>query len=127
MAVLVPGVKLTGAQNVGGTGSSNATAAVHGGTGAEAIMLLDGMRYNQGNGFGGVRNAYNENDGSVEEITFQTAALSRRNRDRQLRPQHRAEGGRQPFKAFFGTAYTNHSLAGDNLDADTGARAAFRR
>ena len=76
LAVLVPGAKLSGAQNVGGTGSSNATVSIHGGLGAEAIMLLDGMRYNQGNGFGGVRNAYNENDGSVEEITFQTGALT---------------------------------------------------
>ena len=118
VAILVPGVKLTGAQNVGGTGSSNATAAVHGGNGAEAIMLLDGMRYNQGNGFGGVRNAYNENDGSVEEITFQTAALSAETETgsfvRNIVPK---EGGNS-FKAFFGSAFTNHSLQANNLDAD---------
>jgi hypothetical protein len=122
VAILVPGVKLTGAQNVGGTGSSNATAAVHGGNGAEAIMLLDGMRYNQGNGVGGVRNAYNENDGSVEEITFQTAALSAETETgsfvRNIVPK---EGGNS-FKAFFGAAYTNHSLQADNLDDALRAR-----
>jgi len=122
VAILVPGVKLTGAQNVGGTGSSNATAAVHGGNGAEAIMLLDGMRYNQGNGFGGVRNAYNENDGSVEEITFQTAALSAETETgsfvRNIVPK---EGGNS-YKAFFGYAYTNHSLQADNLDDALRAR-----
>jgi hypothetical protein len=122
VAVLVPGVRLTGAQNVGGTGASNATAAIHGGAGAEAIMLLDGMRYNQGNGFGGVRNAYNENDGSVEEITFQTAALTAEIETgsfvRNIVPK---EGGNQ-FKAFFGTSFTNHALENNNMDAALAAR-----
>lgn len=122
VAALVPGVKLTGAQNVGGTGASNATATIHGGTGAEAIMLLDGMRYHQGAGFGGVRNAYNENDGAVEEITFETAAQSAAIETgsfvRNIVPK---EGG-NTFRAFFATAYTNHSLQADNLDADLIAR-----
>ena len=39
-------------------------------------MLLDGQRYNQGLGTGGGRNAFNENDGSVEEVAFETGALS---------------------------------------------------
>src|SRR5436189_26009 len=69
------GVRVTGAQNVGGTGASNVAATIHGGRSDESIMLLDGMRYNQGSGVGGIRNGYNENDGSVEEITFETAAL----------------------------------------------------
>src|SRR4030095_8072667 len=71
VAALVPCVKLTGAQSVGGTGASNATATIHGGTGAEAIMLLDGMRYHQGAGFGGVRNANKRHDGAAQETTSQ--------------------------------------------------------
>jgi Carboxypeptidase regulatory-like domain len=122
LAVLVPGAKLSGAQNVGGTGSSNATVSIHGGLGAEAIMLLDGMRYNQGNGFGGVRNAYNENDGSVEEITFQTGALTAEIETgsfvRNIVPR---DGGNR-FTFFFGTAFTNKAFQADNLDEDLAAR-----
>jgi hypothetical protein len=118
LAVLVPGARLTGAQNVGGTGSSNATVSIHGGLGAEAIMLLDGMRYNQGNGFGGVRNAYNENDGAVQEMTFQTGALSAEIETgsfvRNIIPK---EGGNR-FSGFFGAAYTDDNFQSDNLDDD---------
>jgi hypothetical protein len=116
VAILVPGVVLSGAQNVGGTGASNATATIHGGSGAEAIMLLDGMRYHQGSGAGGVRNAYNENDGSVQELTFETGALSAETEVggfvRSIIPK---EGG-NTFKGFFGAAYTNHNLQSSNLD-----------
>ena len=122
LAVLVPGARLTGAQNVGGTASSNATVSIHGGLGAEAIMLLDGMRYNQGNGFGGVRNAYNENDGAVEEMTFQTGALSAEIETgsfvRNIIPK---EGGNS-FKGFFGASYTDKNLTSDNLDAELVAK-----
>ncbi len=122
LAVLVPGARLTGAQNVGGTGSSNATITIHGGSGAEAIMLLDGMRYNQGNGFGGVRNAYNENDGAVEEINFQTGALTAEIESgsfvRNIIPK---EGG-NAFKGFFGASYTDKNLQADNLDDGLRAR-----
>jgi hypothetical protein len=118
LAVLVPGARLTGAQNVGGTGSSNATVSIHGGLGAEAIMLLDGMRYNQGNGFGGVRNAYNENDGAVQEMTFQTGALSAEIETgsfvRNIIPK---EGGNR-LSGFFGAAYTDNNFQSDNLDDD---------
>jgi hypothetical protein len=121
-AILVPGVRLTGAQNVGGTASSNATGMVHGGSGAEAVMLLDGMRYNQGNGFGGVRNAYNENDGAVEELTFQTAALTAEIETgsfvRNIVPK---EGGNR-FTGFLGAAFTNKDLQSDNLDDELRAR-----
>jgi hypothetical protein len=121
-AILVPGVRLTGAQNVGGTASSNATGMVHGGSGAEAVMLLDGMRYNQGNGFGGVRNAYNENDGAVEELTFQTAALTAEVETgsfvRNIVPK---EGGNR-YTAFFGAAYTNKNLQAENLDDELRAK-----
>ncbi|MEQ1869370.1 MAG: TonB-dependent receptor [Vicinamibacterales bacterium] len=116
VAILVPGVRLTGAQNVGGTASSNATASVHGGAGAEAIMLLDGMRYHQGAGFGGVRNAYNENDAAVEEITFQTASLSAETEAgsfvRNIVPK---QGGNR-FSGVLGGAFTNNKLQSNNLD-----------
>jgi carboxypeptidase family protein len=116
VAVLVPGVRVTGAQNVGGTGASNVAATIHGGRPEETVMLLDGMRYHQGSGTGGIRNAYNENDASVEEISFETGALSAESEVggfvRNIIPK---EGG-NTFKGFFAAAYTNHSLESDNLD-----------
>jgi hypothetical protein len=122
VAVLVPGVRVTGAQNVGGTGASNVAATIHGGRSDESIMLLDGMRYNQGSGVGGIRNGYNENDGAVEEITFETAALLAETEVggvvRNIVPK---EGG-NTFKGFLGAAYTNHSLESDNMDDALRAR-----
>jgi hypothetical protein len=122
LAILVPGVTLTGAQNVGGTASSNATATIHGSTGAEAIMLLDGMRYQQGAGFGGVRNGYNENDASVEEITFETAALGAATETGSFVRNIVPKAGGNTFAGFFGGAYTNHSLESNNLDDALRAR-----
>jgi hypothetical protein len=116
VAVLVPGVKVTGAQNVGGTGASNVAATIHGGRPEESVMLLDGMRYNQGSGTGGIRNAYNENDGSVEELSFETGALTAESEVggvvRNIVPK---EGG-NTFRGFFAAAFTNHRLQSDNLD-----------
>jgi hypothetical protein len=116
LAVLVPGVRVTGAQNVGGTGASNVTATIHGGSPEESVMLLDGMRYHQGSGIGGIRNAYNENDGSVEELSFETGALSAESEVggfvRNIVPK---EGGNM-FKGFFAASYTNHGLQSNNLD-----------
>jgi hypothetical protein len=80
------------------------------------------MRYHQGAGYGGIRNAYNENDGSVEEITFETGALSAETEVggfvRNIIPK---EGGNS-FKGFFGAAYTNHNLESSNLDDALRAR-----
>jgi hypothetical protein len=122
VGILVPGMTVTGAHDVGGIASSNATATIHGSTGAEAIMLLDGMRYNQGAGFGGVRNAYNENDAAVQEINFQTAALSAETEAGSLVRNIVPKTGSNRFEGFFGAAYTNHNLQSDNLDAELRAR-----
>ena len=122
VGILVPGMALTGAHDVGGIASSNATATIHGSAGAEAIMLLDGMRYNQGAGFGGVRNAYNENDAAVQEITFQTAALTAETETGSVVRNIVPKAGGNQFEGFFGAAYTNKNLESNNLDAALRAR-----
>jgi len=116
VGILVPGMALTGAHDVGGIASSNATATIHGSIGAEAIMLLDGMRYNQGAGFGGVRNAYNENDAAVQEITFQTAALTAETETGSVVRNIVPKTGGNRYEGFFGAAYTDKNLESNNLD-----------
>ena len=98
MAVLVPGAKVTGGANVGGTTSPQAAATIHGSRSQESMMLFDGMRYNQGLGTGGSRNAFTANDGNVEQISFETAALSAGARSA-LRPQCDSEG-RRPLQGL---------------------------
>ena len=75
-------------------------ATIHGSRSQESVMLLDGQRYNQGLGTGGGRNAFNENDGSVEEVAFETGALSRRERGRRVHPQYHPERGRESVQGL---------------------------
>ena len=122
LAILVPGAKV--GSNVGGTLSAQASATIHGSRSQESVMLLDGQRYNQGLGTGGGRNAFNENDGSVEEVAFETGALSAESEVggfiHNIIPK---EGGNQ-LKGSFAWNYTNNNFQSSNLSDEQKAQGA---
>jgi hypothetical protein len=115
LAMLVPGAKVSGGANVGGTTSAQAAATIHGSRLQESMMLFDGMRYNQGVGTGGVRNAISSNDGNVEQISFATAALSAESEVggfvHNIIPK---EGGNR-FAGSFATNYSGSGFQWNNL------------
>ncbi len=123
LAMLVPGAKVSGGANVGGTTSAQAAATIHGSRVQESMMLFDGMRYNQGVGTGGVRNAISANDGNVEQISFATAALSAESEVggfvHNIIPK---EGGNR-FAGSFLTNYSGSGFQWDNLKADVASGA----
>jgi hypothetical protein len=82
IGVLVPGVTLggggTGATpyDVGGSTGEGATQmAIHGGATADMVMQMDGMRFNNLCGSGSYATV-NGNDALVEQISYETGAIS---------------------------------------------------
>lgn len=122
LAMLVPGAKVSGGANVGGTVSAQAAATIHGSRSQESMMLFDGLRYNQGLGTGGSRNALSANDGNVEQISFETAALSAESEVggfvHNIIPK---EGGNR-FSGSFATNYSHSSFQSNNLSEEQRAR-----
>ncbi len=116
LAMLVPGARVSGGANVGGTTSAQAAATIHGSRVQESMMLFDGMRYNQGVGTGGVRNALSANDGNVEQISFSTAAISAESEVggfvHNIIPK---EGGNR-FSGSLAMNYSGSGMQWDNLD-----------
>lgn len=115
VAMLIPGAKVTGGANVGGTTSSQAAATIHGSRIEDSLMLHDGLRYNQGLGTGGGRNALTANDGAVDQISFETAALGAESETggfvHNIIPK---EGGNR-FSGSFAANYSHSSFQADNL------------
>ena len=124
MAMLVPGAKISGGANVGGTTSSQAAATIHGSRIQDSLMLHDGLRYNQGLGSGGGRNALTANDGAVEQIGFETAALGAESEVGGFVHNIIPKDGGNRFAGSFATNYSGQSFQADNLSPELRSRGA---
>ena len=123
MAMLVPGAKISGGANVGGTTSSQAAATIHGSRIQDSLMLHDGLRYNQGLGSGGGRNALTANDGAVEQIGFETAALGAESEVGGFVHNIIPKDGGNRFAGSFAADYSGRSFQADNLSDELRSRA----
>src|ERR1043166_5374353 len=75
VGVLIPGVT-TNSQDVGGTQYGSAALAIHGSALFEQQLLYDGVYYNNGQGRGGSFTAIAPNAATIQEISYETGALS---------------------------------------------------
>jgi hypothetical protein len=118
---LIPGVT-TGTPDVGGTqGMQQPVLQVHGSNTRDMIYQQDGMAIN--NNFGtGNQTGYYYNDGTIEEISFQTSALPAEVGIGGVRinmiPK---QGGNDFHGAMFATG-ANHSMQSDNQSAELQAK-----
>ena len=117
VGVLIPGVT-TNSQDVGGTQYGSAALAIHGSALFEQQLLYDGLYYNNGAGRGGSFTAIAPNSATIQEISYETGALSAESEVAGLRSNIIPKDGGNLFTGFFFGAFTNHSLQCDNLTSD---------
>ena len=121
VGVLIPGVT-TNSQDVGGTQYGSAALAIHGSALFEQQLLYDGVYYNNGQGRGGSFTAIAPNAATIQEISYETGALSAENEVAGLRSNIIPKDGGNKFTGFFFGAFTNHNLQSDNLAPDLVAK-----
>jgi len=114
IGVLIPGVT-TNSQDVGGTQYGSAALAIHGSALFEQQLLYDGMYYNNGAGRGGSFTAIAPNSATIQEISYETGALSAESEVAGLRTNIIPKDGGNLFTGYFFGAFTNHSLQSNNL------------
>ncbi len=117
IGVLIPGVT-TNSQDVGGTQYGSAALAIHGSALFEQQLLYDGVYYNNGQGRGGSFTAIAPNSATIQEISYETGALSAESEVAGLRSNIIPKDGGNKFTGFFFGAFTNHDLQSNNLAAD---------
>ena len=124
IGVLVPGVVVgaggTGATpyDVGGSsGEQQVQMAIHGGATADMVVQMDGMRFNNLCGSGSYTGV-SGNDGGVEQIAFETGAISAEMGTGGIRVNLIPKEGGNTFKGGFFLNGTSGSLQSDNLTSD---------
>ena len=129
IGVLVPGVVLgaggTGATpyDVGGSsGEQQVQMAIHGGATADMVVQMDGMRFNNLCGAGSYT-GISGNDGGIEQISFETGAISAEMGTGGIRVNMIPKEGGNTFKGTFFLNGTNNSFQSDNLTDASKARA----
>jgi hypothetical protein len=121
VGVLIPGVT-TNSQDVGGTQYGSAALAIHGSALFEQQLLYDGMYYNNGAGRGGSFTAIAPNSATIQEISYETGALSAESEVAGLRSNIIPKDGGNLFTGFLFGAFTNHNLQSNNLTSDLVSR-----
>ncbi|HEV3141115.1 MAG TPA: carboxypeptidase regulatory-like domain-containing protein [Vicinamibacterales bacterium] len=121
VGVLVPGVTVaaggTGATpyDVGGSsGEQQVQMAIHGGSTADMVVQMDGMRFNNLCGSGSYT-GISGNDGAVEQIAFETGAISAEMGTGGIRVNMIPKEGGNTFKGFFFVNGANDSFQSDNF------------
>jgi hypothetical protein len=121
IGVLVPGVVVaaggTGATpyDVGGSsGEQQVQMAIHGGATADMVVQIDGMRFNNLCGSGSYT-GISGNDGAVEQIAFETGAISAEMGTGGIRVNMIPKEGGNAFKGFFFLNGANDSFQSDNF------------
>ena len=124
IGVLVPGVVVgaggTGATpyDVGGSsGEQQVQMAIHGGATADMVVQMDGMRFNNLCGSGSYTGV-SGNDGGVEQIAFETGAISAEMGTGGIRVNLIPKDGGNTFKGGFFLNGTTGSFQSNNLTAD---------
>ena len=125
IGVLVPGVVVgaggTGATpyDVGGSsGEQQVQMAIHGGATADMVVQMDGMRFNNLCGSGSFTGV-SGNDGGVEQIAFETGAISAEMGTGGIRVNLIPKEGGNTFKGGFFLNGTSGSLQSDKYPADS--------
>ncbi|MBI3492844.1 MAG: TonB-dependent receptor [Acidobacteria bacterium] len=121
VGVLVPGVTIaaggTGATpyDVGGSsGEQQVQMAIHGGATADMVVQIDGMRFNNLCGSGSYTGV-SGNDGGIQEVSFETGAISAEMGTGGIRVNMIPKEGGNTFKGTFFLNGTNDSFQTDNL------------
>jgi len=121
IGVLIPGVVVgaggTGATpyDVGGSsGEQQVQMAIHGGATADMVVQMDGMRFNNLCGAGSYT-GISGNDGGIEQISFETGAISAEMGTGGIRVNMIPKEGGNTFKGTFFLNGTNNSFQTDNL------------
>ena len=121
IGVLVPGVTVaaggTGATpyDVGGSsGEQQVQMAIHGGATADMVVQIDGMRFNNLCGSGSYT-GISGNDGAVEQIAFETGAISAEMGTGGIRVNMIPKEGGNSFKGTFFLNGANSSFQSDNF------------
>jgi hypothetical protein len=121
IGVLVPGVTIaaggTGATpyDVGGSsGEQQVQMAIHGGATADMVVQMDGMRFNNLCGSGSYT-GISGNDGGIEQVSFETGAISAEMGTGGIRVNLIPKEGGNTFKGSFFLNGANNSFQSDNL------------
>jgi Carboxypeptidase regulatory-like domain len=121
IGVLVPGVTIaaggTGATpyDVGGSsGEQQVQMAIHGGATADMVVQMDGMRFNNLCGAGSYT-GISGNDAGIEQIAFETGAISAEMGTGGIRVNMIPKEGGNTFKGTFFLNGANNSFQTDNL------------
>jgi hypothetical protein len=121
IGVLVPGVTVaaggTGATpyDVGGSsGEQQVQMAIHGGATADMVVQMDGMRFNNLCGSGSYTGV-SGNDGAVEQIAFETGAISAEMGTGGIRVNMIPKEGGNAFKGTFFVNGAPSSFQSDNF------------
>src|SRR5262245_16020741 len=121
IGVLVPGVTIaaggTGATpyDVGGSsGEQQVQMAIHGGATADMVVQMDGMRFNNLCGAGSYTGV-SGNDGAIEQIAFETGAISAEMGTGGIRVNMIPKEGGNSFKGTFFLNGANQSFQSDNF------------
>ena len=124
IGVLVPGVVVgaggTGATpyDVGGSsGEQQVQMAIHGGNTADMVVQMDGMRFNNLCGSGSYT-GISGNDALVEQISFETGAISADMGTGGIKVNMIPKEGGNTFRGSFFVNGANDSFQGNNLTSD---------
>ena len=129
MAVLIPGVFVTGAGNAANTfqsfqdvgtnlGDRNMFMSIHGSNGSEMPLVYDGMRINglATTGGGGASGAYIPNSGTIQEIAIDTSGASAEYEVSGVRANLIPKQGGNRYSAYFLANYAGDEMQANNLD-----------
>lgn len=115
LGVLIPGVVATSV-DVGGTGASASSIAIHGGRTGEEQLLQDGMSYHTGAGRGGGFSAVRANEASASEISMETSGLNAESEMGGIRTNVIPKEGGNTFHSYTNFRFGNHSMQANNLN-----------
>ena len=123
-AVLIPGMNISTAQDVGGTNSLAGTTtslSIHGGRGGDQRVLIDGMPTANIEGTGNSSN-FLPNMGSTQEMTVDYAAGTAEQETGGVRINMIPREGGNTFKGSFFATGVNSSFQADNYTPELGGR-----
>jgi hypothetical protein len=116
LAVLIPGMTVTGGQNVGGGGGQEAfpSLAIHGSQTTDTTHTLGGVPINMLASSGGFQSV-RMNPAATQEVTVDTAAGNAEHTVGGVRTNLIPREGGNTFNGTFFGAFANHSMQGSNF------------
>ena len=102
----IPGV--TGV-NAGGLGFTQKTTAIHGGSGAEAFVGIDGFTTSQAGAVGGGGTTYYMNQANVQEVAVKFSGASAEQQMGGISTNVIPKEGGNRYSGFFYAGYTNET------------------